>query len=211
MSVRNILDGTIKTGTEIGPESLLAVKTVNASVEVGAPRVHATTLQCSTITGVDANLSGTVDVNELYTNQIAVRGGITMAGKPVLREFGESSDLVFTLTMQDNSTKTITQKSTYSLTSVGQYINMFGFYADLNTTGMDMPKKVTVTAPVPTYNNLWKAYNIVAIRTDGDGTLYQAMCTTTAYKSRDGIDIELRFTQNTNVPFLVIKLDIPMH
>ena len=122
MSVRNILDGTIKTGSEIGPESLLAVKTVNASQEIGAPRVHATTIQGSTITGVDANLSGTVDVNELYTNQIAVRGGITMAGKPVLREFVESSDLVFTLTMQDNSTKTITQKSTYSLTSVGSML-----------------------------------------------------------------------------------------
>ena len=211
MSVRNILDGTIKTGTEIGPESTLSVKTVNASHEVGAPRVHATSIQCSTITAVDAKVSGTLDVNELYTNQIAVRGGITMAGKPVLREFVESSDLVFTLTMQDNTTKTITQKSTYSLTSVGQCINMFGFYADLNTTGMDMPKKVTVTAPVPTYNNIWKAYNIVAIRTDGEGTLYQATCTSSAYKGKEGIDLELRFTQNVNVPFLVIKLDIPMH
>ena len=76
---------------------------------------------------------------------------------------------------------------------------------------MDTPKKVTVTAPVPTYSNIWKAYNIVAIRTDNQGTLYQATCTTSAYKGKEGIDLELRFTQNVNVPFLVIKLDIPMH
>lgn len=209
MSVRNILDGTIKTGSEIGPESLLAVKTVNASQEIGAPRVHATTIQSSTITGVDANLSGTVDVNELYTNQIAVRGGITLAGKPVVREFVETANLDFTLTLQNDTTMTITSETTYSLTSAGERINMLGFYTILKATSL--PKKITVTAPVPTYNNIWKAYNYVPIRTDNAGTLQQASCITEAFGTRDGIDIELRFTQSTEVSFLVIKLDILMH
>ena len=133
-----------------------------------------------------------------------------MAGKPVLREEGSSADLTFTLTMKDDSTKTIKNTSKYSLTSIGQYVSILGLYSSLNVTGMDMPKKVSVTVPVETYDNPMVAYNTVHIRTDNQGALYQAVCTTGTNESADGITINLKFTQDTNAPMLVIKLAIPI-
>ena len=133
-----------------------------------------------------------------------------MAGKSVLREEGSTADLTFTLTMKDDSTKTINNTSKYSLTSIGQYVSILGFYTSLNVTGMDMPKKVSVTVPVDPYGNPMVAYNTVHVRTDNQGALYQATCTTGENETADGININLKFTQNTNAPMLVIKLAIPI-
>ena len=172
MSVRNILDGTIKLDRgEMEIPDPLHAGTVTATNITGESISGGTLQITNSITTGRAIVQGT-----LSASQLAVSGGITMAGKPVLREEGGSADLTFTLTMKDDSTKTIKNTSKYSLTSIGQYVSILGLYSSLNVTGMDMPKKVSVTVPVETYGNPMVAYNTVHIRTDNQGALYQAVC-----------------------------------
>ena len=206
MSVRNILDGTIKLdrGERVVPDPLHA-GTVTATKITGQSISRGQLQITNSITTGRAIVQGT-----LNASQLAVSGGITMAGKPLLREEGGTAELTFTLTMQDDTTKTIKNTSKYSLTSIGQYVSILGLYSSLNVTGMDMPKKVSVTVPVETYGNPMVAYNTVHIRTDNQGALYQATCTTGANETGDCININLKFTQDTNVPLLVIKLAIPI-
>ena len=99
MSVRNILDGTIKVGTEIGPDSTLAVMTVNASVEVGAPRIHANNVLGSTITGTELSVSNATVKGTLKTQSL------TLNNEAALVADVQSNDVDFIVTVTGSSEK----------------------------------------------------------------------------------------------------------